>query len=148
MNSISSVSATTTPYQPSSQADFSTSIQDFNAIGSALQSGDLSNAQTAVATFQQSLQANSQTSTDQPFGKNSKANNDFQSLTRAIQSGDVAAAQKAFSNLQTDLKVVRKGHHHHHAAVTQSTIATPSSQTASALNSDGNQNASRINLTA
>jgi hypothetical protein len=149
MSTLSSVSGTTTPYQIANQANFNQFIQDFKGIGSALQAGDLPTAQNAMATFQQALQGNSQIAANQPFGKNSQANNDFQSLTKALQADDVTAAQKAFASLQTDLKAARKGHHHHLSAGTTPTTATPTSKTtSSAADSDGDNDASRINLTA
>jgi hypothetical protein len=137
MSSISSVtSATTNPYQVASQNGFGQIAQDFQAIGSALQSGDLSTAQNSLTTFQQALQGASPTSANQPFGKNSQANTDYQSLTSALQTGDLAGAQKAFTSLKTDLKAsqsaqaVHKGHHHHHAAsATEATAATNASST-------------------
>jgi hypothetical protein len=128
MSSISSVSSVTNP------SGTGQLIQDFKAIGSALQTGDLPNAQSALATFQQALQSTSQTSATQPFGKNSQANTDFQSLTTDLQTGDLAGAQKAFSSLQNDLKATQsalpaesahKGQHHH--AFAASSISTANS---------------------
>ena len=121
MNTISSVSSSTHTYQ-SSTNQFG---QDFQAIGSALQSGNLASAQGALNTFQQFLQANSTTSASQPFGKNGQANSDYQNLVTALQSGNLTSAQQAYSSLQTDLKAAGKGHHHHHGAgpVSQNTAA-------------------------
>jgi hypothetical protein len=119
MSSISGVSSATNPYQ----TGVNQFVQDFQAIGSALQSGSLASAQSAVTTFQQYLQSSSsQSSSTQPFGKNSKANSDYQSLVGALQSGNLTSAQQAYSSLQTDLKSV-KGHHHHQSSST-TTAAT------------------------
>ena|ERR1700683_621715 len=74
-----------------------------NAIGTALQSGDVSAAQTALATFQQGLASNSQTSSSQPFGNYSQANLEYERLVSDVQSGNVSDAQKAFANLLTAL---------------------------------------------
>jgi hypothetical protein len=149
MNNISNVSGAINPYQPPSQDNLTQFVQDFKGIGSALNAGNLSTAQSALATFQQDLQGNLQTSANQPFGKNSQANNDYQSLTSALQAGDVKAAQTAFASLQTDLKAARKGHHHHHSAGTMPTTATPTSKTTSSVvDSDSDSDASRINMTA
>jgi DNA-binding FadR family transcriptional regulator len=125
MSTISSVSSTTNPYQTADQtADqngFAQIIKDFHSIGSALQSGNVTAAQTALSAFQQDLQGNSQTSASQPFAKNSQANTDYQSLVGALQSGNLSSAQQAFASLQTDLKAgqtssktAHRGHHHHH----------------------------------
>jgi len=91
--------------------------QDFQALGSALQAGNLSHAQSALATFEQALQASSKISASEPFGKNSQANTDFQKLTGALNSGSLTSAQSAFSSLQSDLKGTQasfQGHHHNH----------------------------------
>jgi hypothetical protein len=95
-------------------------MKDFRSLDSALQSGDLSSAQNAFATWQQSLPSsvapNSSLTTQQtgPFGQNSKANSDYQALGSALQSGDVAGAQKAFASLKQDLHGTGQAHHAHH----------------------------------
>jgi hypothetical protein len=166
MSSIASVPSPTNPFQTVNQNSVNQFVTDFNAIGSALQSGDISSAQSALATFQQDLPANSLTSANQPFGSNAKANTDYQSLVSALKSGDVSNAQKAFTNLQTDLKATHKGHHHHHhgSGVTADTIppsATTSSSAAKrptssantiatnpVVDSDGDNDGSGLNVTA
>jgi outer membrane protein assembly factor BamD (BamD/ComL family) len=156
MSSISSVNSTTNPNQTTNQQSGYTQIaQNFQAIGSSLQSGDLSSAQSALAALQQALQgnsqSNSQTSSSQPFGKNSQANKDYQNLTSALQSGNLSTAQKAYASLQNDLKSAQstksahKGHHHHHAAsatsaTASSTTPTTSSTSSSTVGSDGSLN--------
>jgi ribosomal protein S20 len=133
MSSISSVSPVTNPYQTNYQAGYGQMVQNFDAVGSALQSGDLATAQSALTTFQQALPGSSSTSASQPFGKNSQANTDYQSLTSSLQSGNLASAQKAFTSLQKDLKpaqstqATHKGHHHHHSS--SATAATTASST-------------------
>lgn len=110
---------------------------DFNAIGSALLSGNVASTQSALVTFQQALQSASQTPSNPPFGANTQANTDYQLLTNAIKSGNLAAAQKAYTSLQTDLKSDRGAHHHHHGAGSTSsttTTATPSAPAAGILN--------------
>jgi len=147
MTTISSVSATANPYQSVPQNSFGEILKDFKAIGSALQAGDPSSAQSALATFQQVLQGNGQTQASQPFGQNSQANTDYQSLVSSIQSGDLSGAQKAFSSLQTDLKSIHKGHHHHHArSAPPASSPTNSASTASAAAITANS--ARVNLTA
>ena len=150
MSSVNSVSWANSPYQATNQSSFAQFIKDFKAIGSALQSGDVSSAQSALATFQQDLQGNSQASATQPFGKNSHANTDYQSLTSALQSGDLAAAQKAFASLQTDLKAAHKTHHHHHHGSSTTPPTTPANNTttSSAVDNDGDNNGGLVNVTA
>ena len=152
MSSISSVSSTTNLYQPTNQNGYGQFIQDFQAIGSALQSGDLSSAQSALATFQQNLQGNSQTTSSQPFGQNSQANSDYQNLVSALQSGNLSNAQQAFASLQTDLKAAHRGHgHHHHSSSTTDSTAL-NSTTADSPTSASNPAASfltaGLNVTA
>jgi len=120
MSAISSVTSTGNPYQTTTQNGYAQIVQDFNDIGSALQSGDVSAAQTALSAFQQNLPGNSQATASQPFGQNSQANTDYQSLASALQSGNLSSAQKAYANLQKDLqsaqtstKTGHRGHHRH-----------------------------------
>ena len=145
MSSISGVSNTSNAYQTSTQNSPWQAFKDFQAIGSALQSGDLSTAQSALTTFQQLLPNNPQVSTNQPFSKNSPANTDFQSLTSALQSGDLSGAQKAFASLQTDLKAAHKSHHHHHHGTN---AAPPSDSTNATTGSAQNAQAGLLNAVA
>jgi hypothetical protein len=147
MSSISSASSTTNPYQSTNLNAFIQFVNDFNAIGSALQSGNLSDAQSALATFQQDLPGNSQTSTHQPFGNNTQANTDYQSLVSALESGNLSDAQKAYASLENDLQGTEAGkshrHHHHHGfgesdttqtAASTATTSSPSDDADSVLN--------------
>jgi hypothetical protein len=125
--SISGVSSATHayPYQNTGQSgqsgQFGQIARDFHALGSALQSGNLSTAQNALSLFQQDLQSNTQTAAGAPFGQNTQANSDYKNLTSALQSGNLTTAQKAFASLQSDLKPAAPaqsayaGHHHHHS---------------------------------
>jgi len=145
MSSISSVISATNTGQGFNPMQAANPIQDLQAIGSALKSGDLSTAKSALATFQQALATavqgtpgNSQTLLTQPFGKNTQANTDYQSLVNALKSGDAASAQKAFSSLQTDIKAAWSAqkayhaHHQHHRAGS-SMVAAASSAKAGAI---------------
>jgi hypothetical protein len=128
---VSSVFSATSLYQPENQALFQQQAQDFNTLASALQSGNLSTAQSAFTSWQQDLTSiappNQQsTQQSQPFGSNSQANSDFQSLSSALQSGDISSAQQAFANLKQDLQSSGsvRGHHHHHRTGTQNNSNT------------------------
>jgi hypothetical protein len=147
MSDLSSVSSTSDPYRSTSQTDFGQTIQDFNALGSALQSGSLSTAQSALSSFQNDLQSNSQTSTSKPFGSNSKANADYQSLASALQTGNVSAAQQAFTNLQTDLKSAHKTHHHRGSSADSSAAAALIANTTASPATDNSGDGS-LNVTA
>jgi hypothetical protein len=112
---VSNVSSTTSPYyQTIDPSGFQQRRQDFNSLASALQSGDLSSAQSALAAFQKDLPSTSQANASQPFGQNSQANTDFQRLQSALQSGDLSGAQKAFASLKTDFQPAQGAHGHHH----------------------------------
>ena len=121
MSTISGVGSTTNPYPITNQGGFDQIVDDFNSIGAALQSGDISSAQTALMAFQQELQNNPLTSANQSFGDNNQANTDYQSLVGALQRGNLSNAQMAFANLQSDLQSVQTptntghGNHHHHS---------------------------------
>lgn len=108
MSTVSSISSTTNTYQNSADRVRALS-QDFEAISSALQSGNLLSAQAALTSFQQALQQSQQVSATQPFGKNTQANSDFNAMATDLQSGDITGAQKAFSSLQKDLKESQAG---------------------------------------
>jgi predicted RNA methylase len=138
MSSISSASSTTNPYQATNLNAFTQFVNDFNAIGSALQFGNLSDAQSALATFQQDLPGNSQTSTNPPFGNNSQANADYQSLVSALKSGDLSDAQKAYASLQNDLQGTEAGksHRHHHSSSDSDTTQTATLTAAASSSSD------------
>jgi hypothetical protein len=110
---VSNVSPKANPYfnglPPAIQASFGQTIQDFQAIGVSLQSGNLASAQTALAAIQKDFQTGLSSNASQPFGTNTQANTDFQTLTTSLKSGDMTGAQKAFASLQTDLKASLAG---------------------------------------
>src|SRR5579871_1411377 len=85
-------------YQPISGTDVSSQKKsDFQQLVTAVQSGNLQQAQQAFTAISQNAPANSSSQTSQ-------ASSDFQAIGKALQSGDVSGAQKALSNLQQDLK--------------------------------------------
>lgn len=83
--------------------------QDFKELASALQSGDLSDAQTAYSNIQQVLEANQGSSNSNPSSNGSTTlQNDFSALGQALQSGDLNQAQSAFSQLISDFQAARQ----------------------------------------
>jgi|SRR5208337_882366 len=80
----------------------STINSDFNALATALQSGDLSGAQSAFATLQQDMQNIGQTQSVQQTNQTSQQSNPIITLANALQSGDLAGAQQAFATLMQD----------------------------------------------
>jgi hypothetical protein len=97
------------------------SKQDYSQLATALQSGDLSGAQSAFSTLQ-SLNGQGQSSAVSSTGTSSNSSasgntisNDFAALGQALKSGSIANAQSAFAQLQTDMQAQQtSGHHHHH----------------------------------
>jgi Skp family chaperone for outer membrane proteins len=83
--------------------------QDFSQLASALQSGNLTDAQSAYSNIQQLLGGN-QSSSNSSTGSNGSnpIQNDFAALGQALQSGDLTQAQSAFSQLQTDVQSARQ----------------------------------------
>jgi soluble cytochrome b562 len=152
--SVSSVSSATNLYQTSYNNGFAQSIQDFNALKNALQSGNLSNAQSAFATWQQDIQNDPrmQSLLNGSQSGSSQISQDYQSLQSALQSGDVASAQKAFASFQQDLQTQMqsgqvKGHHHHHHHHHGGQSSTSTAAT-NATSTNTNSGTSAINLLA
>jgi hypothetical protein len=177
MSSISSVSSTTSanPYQPASQTSYSKIASDFLAIGSALQSGTVTDAQTALANFQQTVSTNLSNSAAQLFSGNSQASSAYQTLVTDLGSGNTTGAQQAYSSLLASLQgsgsgqnasSVQHGHHHHHhhsgegssvtsasgsstsSSSTSGTSASSSQTSTTATDSDGDNDGSSLNAVA
>ena len=143
---LTSISSTVGLYTSQSQTA-SAWQQDFQALGSALQSGNLSGAQSAFSALTQSGTGG--------FGgmsaaalQNQTVANDFNALSTALQSGNVADAQKAFATLRQDLSGLGHSHRHHHARATATSAS--GTQTAASADNDGDRDGSgtAINATA
>jgi hypothetical protein len=130
---VSNVSSSNNPYDPTSQAGFKQHLQDFKALDNALQSGDLSAAQSAFAAFQRDVQKSSPAAQgSQPFGKNDQEAKDVETLQSALKSGDLSGAQKAIAALKHDMKAGRARHHHHAQAPSPSPTDSTTQQTTAA----------------
>jgi hypothetical protein len=127
MSRISSAFPAANPYQATNLNAFTQFVNDFNAIGSALQSGHLSDAQSALAAFQQDLPGDSQSATHQPFGNDTQANADYQDLAGALHSGSLAGARQAYANLQNDLQETGKSQRRPLPQAAASTVTASSS---------------------
>jgi type VI protein secretion system component VasK len=129
---VSSVGSNTSAYQTSSTNSFGQLFNDFKGIGSDIQSGDLSSAQSALTAFQSDLQSsNGKNPISQLFSNNSTLGNDLTALQTALQSNDPTAAQNAFKTLTQDMQSAMKTqgahrHHHHHHAQSSSDTTTSS----------------------
>lgn len=133
-----SVSAVSNPqiYQPNPQQQ--NFRQDFQALTSALQSGDLADAQQAYSTLMQDNPQLASTSS----GSGNPMQQALASIGSSLQSGDVKGAQDALSSLQQNMKAHHGGHHHHHggsgvgansAQTTTSTDTGPLSASSTAI---------------
>jgi len=95
--------------------------QDLQQLGQALQSGNLSSAQSEFATLQAAF---SQPATTSSTTSNSSATSNpitqaFNQLGSDLQSGNLSAAQKDYSTVQQDLQnnlSTSHFHHHHHSS--------------------------------
>jgi hypothetical protein len=135
---VSSASSCGGPNATDSQDSVKKQRADFQALASALQSGDLSSAQTAFAQLQQDnprlAQALNSTSSD----SDSTRLTDLKSLASSLQSGDVSGAQQAMAKLQQDGQTVQGGHHHHHHhAAPDATSPTSTDDTSTTVGSLG-----------
>jgi type VI protein secretion system component VasK len=132
---VSSIGSTTNAYQASSTNAFGQLFSDFKSIGSDIQSGDLTSAQSALTTFQTDLQnSNGQNPLSKLFSNNSTLGNDLSALQTALQSNDPAAAQNAFKTLTQDMQTSMKSqgthrHHHHHGQSSSASTALLDSTT-------------------
>jgi soluble cytochrome b562 len=82
----------------------------FQQLTQALQSGNLSAAQSAFTALTKNAPAAGASS---PNGTNPMTA-DFQALGQALQSGNVSNAQAAFSKLQSDAQALATPSTHHH----------------------------------
>jgi hypothetical protein len=127
-------------------------VQDLQAVGTALQSGDLQGAQTAFSTFQSAAQSqvgqtagagtvhnshheggrhhigggDSNTQQTDPLGSA------FTLLEQALQSNNLAGAQSAFATIQADLQA--SGFSFGSASSSGSSSASASAAAAGSLN--------------
>jgi len=133
--------------------------QDFQQLAQAVQSGNLSSAQSLFNSITQNTSNNSSPLATALNNPDSQIGQDFAALGKAIQSGDTSGAQQDFQKLQGDIKSQfanstgqLKGHHHHHHhgggdSSTGSTTDTSNSTTPSD-SSTSSSIGSTINLTA
>jgi len=129
--------------------------QDFKSLADALQSGDLSGAQTAFASLlalfpSSSSLANSQTQSAGASSASSSSNctssitNGLSALGQALQSSDLTGAQNDFSKLVQAIQSIGGGHHHHH----KTSVSSQNTTSASATGSGTGTNSVQSNLAA
>jgi outer membrane protein assembly factor BamD (BamD/ComL family) len=86
---------------------------DFEQLGQALESGNLSAAQEDFATLEQLLPENNSTAA---AASNHPMAQAFNRLSQDLKSGNLSAAQQAYANIQQDFQSQapqKEGHHHH-----------------------------------
>jgi len=109
---IANVSSVTAGYIPQAQEGATDSARDLQALGKALEAGNVANAQHALTTLQQDLQLSSPSvQRGQPFGRNSQLGKDFHALQNALGSGDLSSARLSFASLKQDIQGTRPNSH-------------------------------------
>jgi len=133
--SVSGISSTNSVSQNDWQSKFAQSQQYFNALGKALESGNLSAAQSAFSSLQQLMPNSSQNSTTTTgAGGTNSIGSAFNALGQALQSGNLADAQKAFAQVQQTMQTAQFGHHHSSQSRAASTSTSTSTVSQSTLN--------------
>jgi hypothetical protein len=116
-----SISAINSVTSSSSSSDlrslFRQQRTDFQTLATAIQSGDLSAAQSAFSQWQtsQGSIATVLASKGQARPANVQINADIQALGGALNTGSISDVQKAFAQLQTDMQAARAAHHGKHS---------------------------------
>ena len=109
---ISSLSSSYGAYQTSSATSGANQFgKDLKALQTALESGNLTDAQTAFAAFAKDAQSSDK---GNPFSSSNDASGtlatDLKAVETALKNGDVSTAQQAFATLKTDMEAARKAH--------------------------------------
>jgi hypothetical protein len=119
--SVSSISGIDTS---AAQAALKQRMEDFKALGQALQSGDLKGAQSAFQALENDIQqSQAAMQSSSAAGQNNPIAQDMNTIQQALQSGNLDAAKQAFQDLQQRLAAHHGHHHHHHAAAATSGTA-------------------------
>jgi hypothetical protein len=112
MSTVSSSTSASGASQAGSPINFQQIKSDFQALSTALQSGDLSGAQQAYASLQKDAPGLFQTASTQNAASTNPLEAALNNIGTALQSGDITAAQQAFSSLQA-AQPHRHRHHGH-----------------------------------
>jgi hypothetical protein len=79
---------------------------DFDALQSALQTGNLASAQHAFAAFEQHVQQAQTVGGSSLFTAGSQSGKDLQRLGSALKAADLNGAQSALASLKQDVQLV------------------------------------------
>lgn len=121
--------------------------QLFSQLGSALQSGNLADAQSAYASLQNLQPPGPPAPGDTTNAAGSSGNtmgNDLAALGQALNSGNLSDAQAAYAKMQTDMQAHRGGHHHHGGLGGGASASKEQAAASYAANSDGDPLSSLI----
>ena len=107
---ISSISSSYSANQTSGAASGAKQFgKDLKALQTALESGNLTDAQTAFAAFAKDAKSPNK---GNPFNSSNDTSdtlaNDLKAVETALKSGDISTAQQAFVTLKTDLEAAKK----------------------------------------
>lgn len=138
MSSVTSSTSTSTAYQTGGVPNFQQLKSDFQSLSSALQSGDMTGAQQALAALQKDAPGLFESSSNQSSPSANPIESALASVASAVQSGNLSDAQQAFATLQQSLQTGQTGHHHHHhgqgsEASTADSTASQDSSTSSGV---------------
>lgn len=114
---------------------------EFQQLGTDLQSGNLSGAQSDFATLSQNLAGLTQAASSAATATTGTPSNSlvqaFSQLGQDLQSGNLTGAQTDYTNIEQDaqqsLSQQVSGHHHHHHAESSQNSSSSSSQLTSAI---------------
>jgi len=154
--SIAAISSTDLLYSSQNvQSKMQEMRQEFQQLGTDLQSGNLSAAQSDFATLTQlapSLTSTSSTTSSTASQTSNPIEQAFAQLARDLQSGNLQAAQQDYSTIQQAMQsamAVHGHHHHHHSESSQQ--ENPISQLFNQLGQDlqsGNLSAAQQDFTS
>ena len=91
------------------QSSAGQAAQEGGALQSALQQGDISTAQNALASIQSSTKSSSQSQASSPQPDNSQLNQAMEDLQTALLTGNISGAQSAFTALQAAFQQMTGG---------------------------------------
>lgn len=122
--------------------------QQFLQLVKAINSGNLTGAQQALAQLNQTLGNNSNGSNnaDSPNDPFAQA---LDTIGQALQSGDIGGGQQALASLQQQAQAARGHHHHHgHGGDAGSTGSTNASGTAAPASVAASTTGTTLDVTA
>jgi hypothetical protein len=102
MSTVSSVSSSADSYA-TQLAETASLKQSLTQIGSAIQNGDMSSANSLLTAFMQQNPQFDTTSSSGSGDSQDPVNQDFQTLVSAVSGNQVSAAQSAWTQVQNDL---------------------------------------------